>query len=171
MALDEVAHLAGVGIATVYRQFGDRAGLVRAAFNTYVTEEIEPLALAARAAPDPWQGLTEALSATVRTLGLHRRLLIVARETGAIAVETIERFMGPLREVLAAAQRRGQVRADLVVRDLAAMVVMALITDSPDTPEGANPQRYLALLLAGARPAEEPLPPLGTTGVGSTIAD
>lgn len=48
-SLEPVAERAGVGIATVHRPFGGREELVRAAFGTYVAEEVEPLAVAARA--------------------------------------------------------------------------------------------------------------------------
>ncbi|MFD0884415.1 TetR/AcrR family transcriptional regulator, partial [Streptosporangium algeriense] len=51
--LDEIARRAGVGIATVYRRFGDRDGVIRACFETYFAEEVEPHALAARRAADP----------------------------------------------------------------------------------------------------------------------
>ncbi|MFC7647422.1 TetR/AcrR family transcriptional regulator [Streptosporangium lutulentum] len=78
--LEEIARRAGVGIATVYRRFGDRDGVIRACFETYFTEEVEPLALAAREAADPRQGLAEALDAVIGTLAAHRSLLTAARE-------------------------------------------------------------------------------------------
>ncbi|MDP9866280.1 MULTISPECIES: TetR/AcrR family transcriptional regulator [Streptosporangium] len=162
--LEEIARRAGLGIATVYRRFGDRDGVIRAAFETYFAEEVEPLARAARTAADPRQGLATALAATVDTLAAHRRLLAAAREAGAFTVGLAERFVDPLGDVLTAAQRRGLIRTDLLVRDLAAIVVMALGTvhpgDDGGRPEedGADHRRYLALLLDGTRPSAEPLP-------------
>ncbi|ETK31376.1 TetR/AcrR family transcriptional regulator [Microbispora sp. ATCC PTA-5024] len=158
--LEEIARRAGVGIATVYRRFGDRDGLVRTAFQTYFAEEVEPLALAAPEERDPFRGLVRALTAAVDTLAAHRVLLAAAKESGALSVDIAERFMGPLGEVLAAAQRAGQVRGDLVVRDLAAIVVMALATARGGDPGRDDRRRYLALLLAGTRPSAEPLPRL-----------
>ncbi|MGV9378784.1 TetR/AcrR family transcriptional regulator [Nonomuraea sp. NPDC003707] len=158
LSLDEIARRAGIGIATVYRRFGDRDGVIRAAFQTYFAEEVEPLALAARDADDAGSALTEALAATVDTLAAHHGLLRAARESGAFTVDIAERFMGPLGAVLARAQREGRVRADLTVRDLAAIVVMALATVHPRDPEHADPRRYLALLLSGVRPSPDELP-------------
>jgi AcrR family transcriptional regulator len=162
--LDEVAARAGVGIATLYRLFGGRDGLVRAAFATLFEEEVEPVLHAARDAPDPWAALTRALSATVEALAGHKELLTLAHESGAVSVDIAERFLGPLGKILDAAQSAGAVRGDLVVRDLAAVVVMALATTKhkkagTNEASTADRRRYLALLLAGLRPSAEPLPP------------
>ncbi|WP_165970178.1 site-specific integrase [Nonomuraea terrae] len=63
--------------------------------------------------------------------------------------------------LLARAQRQGRVRADLVVRDLAAVVVMTLATVHPGGGAAADTRRCLALLLSGLRPSAEPLPATG----------
>ncbi|MFI6600353.1 TetR/AcrR family transcriptional regulator [Nonomuraea sp. NPDC050536] len=144
VSLEEVARRAGVGIATVYRRFGDRDTLVGAAFEAYFAEEIEPLAQAARQAADPWEGLCAALTATVATLATHRSLLAAARESHALSIDIALRFLAPLGEALTAAQRLGRARADLEPRDLAAIVIMALATD--------DHTRYLPLLLDAIRP-------------------
>jgi AcrR family transcriptional regulator len=168
VSLEEVARRAGVGIATLYRLFGGRDGLVREAFATFFVEEVEPLAQAARAAADPGDGLADALARTLDALAAHRVLLAVAHETGAISVDVAERYLLQLGDVLVAAQRAGRVRNDLVVRDLAAVVVMGLSVAHTDDPGGADRRRYLALLLAGMRPSEERLPPPASTRLTKT---
>ncbi|GAA3622513.1 TetR/AcrR family transcriptional regulator [Nonomuraea rosea] len=159
VSLDEIARHAGIGIATVYRRFGDRDGVIRAAFQTYFAEEVEPLVLATSGATDAGRALAEALSGTVDTLVTHHGLLKAARESGAFTVDIAERFIGPLGIVLDRAQRHGQVRADLVVRDLAAILVMVLATVHPSDPGHDDSRRYLALLLSGLRPSADELPP------------
>ena len=162
--LEEIARRAGVGIATLYRLFGGRDGLIREAFATFFVEEVEPLAQAARTADDPCDGLATALARTLDALAAHRVLLDVAQETSAVTVAVAERYLLQLGDVLEAAQRTGRVRPDLVVRDLAAVVVMALSTAHAGDPANADPHRYLALLMAGMRPAGEPLPPPAAKG-------
>ncbi|MET7338675.1 helix-turn-helix domain-containing protein [Nonomuraea sp. NPDC005650] len=158
VSLEEIARHAGIGSATVYRRFGDRDGVIRAAFQTYFAEEIEPLVLAARDADDAGRALTEALTAIVETLAAHHGLLRAAKGTGAVTVDIAARFMGPFGVVLARAKQRGEVRPDLIVRDLAAIVVMVLATMPPGDPECGDVRRYLALLLSSLRPSDEELP-------------
>ncbi|WP_043629114.1 TetR/AcrR family transcriptional regulator [Nonomuraea candida] len=157
-SLEEIARRAGIGSATLYRRFGDRDGVIKAAFETYFAEEVEPLVVAARDAADPGQALRRALTAAVDTLAAHHGLLKAARQAGAFTVDIAARFMGPLGAVLARAQQSGQVRGDLAVRDLAAIIVMALATAHPADPAHQDPRRYLALLLAGLRPSDDALP-------------
>jgi AcrR family transcriptional regulator len=160
LRLDDLAARAGVGVATVYRLFGNRDNLVRAAFETVIGEEIAPLAVTAKADPDPVAALRAALVGTLDRLVAHRALFRAAREAGGIRVDTAERFLRDLGEVLDAAQLAGGVRPDAVLRDLAAVLVMALATvHEDDDPEGADPRRYLALLLDGLRPGSAALPP------------
>lgn len=159
VSLEEVARRAEVGIATLYRLFGGRDGLVAAAFSTFFVEVLEPIGRTATRADDPWDGLAAALADTVDALATHRVLLHLAHEHGAITVEIAERYLSDLGEVLVAAQRAGSARSDLVVRDLAAVLVMALAGARAADP--ADRRRYLALLMAGMRPSAEPLPPPG----------
>jgi hypothetical protein len=65
--------------------------------------------------------------------------------------------------VLHRALAAGLVRPELVARDLAAVVVMALATVHDRDPVGADRRRYLALLLDGLRPAPTTLPPPSVT--------
>src|SRR4051794_16477177 len=53
---DEIARVAGVGAATVYRRFPQRADLVEALFEEEIAEVITQ-AQSAAAHPDPWLGL------------------------------------------------------------------------------------------------------------------
>jgi AcrR family transcriptional regulator len=158
VALEEIARRAEVGVATLYRLFGGREGLARAAFRTFFAEVVEPIARAATRADDPWDGLTTALAATVDAAAGHPVLLRVARDSDAITVDVAERFLADLGDVLVAAQRAGAARPDLVVQDLRAVLFMSLACARVEDP--ADRRRYLALLVAGMRPAADPLPPV-----------
>jgi len=162
--LDDLAARAGVGVATVYRLFGGRDGLVGAAFETMFDAEIEPLARAAREAPDPAAGLRELLDATLERIGAHRGLFQAARESGALGVDVVERYLRDLDEVLCAAQRAGAVRTDVGLRDVAALLVMLMAVARDGDPAGADRRRYLSLLLDGLRPGAPALPPPGPGG-------
>ena len=164
-AVDEVARRAGVGVATIYRRFAGRNGLIRAVLEQYFLDTIEPLVSAALQEPDPWQGLVTGLEATVITVAENTQLLLAARDAAVITMDLAGRFLEPLGAVLRRAQESGVARADLVVDDLPALVTMAVttVTQLPDGPGGpVSWRRYLALLLDGSRatPSNAPLPPL-----------
>ncbi|TDD32760.1 TetR/AcrR family transcriptional regulator [Nonomuraea terrae] len=74
-SLDDIARRAGIGIATVYRRFGDRDGVIRAALSAYVAETVEPRLRGARDGGDAGRALTEALAATVALLAARHGLL------------------------------------------------------------------------------------------------
>src|SRR4051812_42573932 len=69
--LEALAARAGVGVATVYRLFGGRDGLVKAAFEAMFASEVEPIARTARAEPEPLAGLRAALDGTLEKLAAH----------------------------------------------------------------------------------------------------
>lgn len=149
VSLEEIARRAGVGVATVYRRFGNRDGLVRA-----VVERAFRGGLAA-AAPtgDAWADLTGLLTAVVDAFAGHRVALGLAR--GLFDVAAIGRYLAVLDAPLQRARAAGVVRPELAARDLAAVVVMALaVTDAEEDGRG----RALALLLDGLRPGPPPLP-------------
>src|SRR3954447_4621805 len=169
--IDDLAARAGVGVATVYRLFGGRDGLVKAAFETVFGTEIEPIARAARAEPEPAAGLRAALGGTLEKLAAHRALFRAARGAGVVRVDVVESYLRDLDDVLGAAQHAGAVRLDVGVRDLAAMLVMALAVGHEHEPDGADRHRYLALLLDGVRPGAAPLPAPSTVGWRPQVAD
>lgn len=156
VSLAEVARRAGVGVATVYRRFRNRDQLVRAVFAQMFTTEIEPAAAAET--DDPWRDLVTTLSTTVHALAQHRVVLSLAREAGAVDVNTIDRYLRSMDRILSRARDAGLVRPELQARDLAAVVVMVLATAHDGDPDSADLHRYLALLIDGLRPSASTLP-------------
>lgn len=163
VSLEEVARRASVGVATVYRRFGNRDRLVRAVFEHMFTTEIEPAT--ATETDDPWHDLVTTLKATVDAAAAHRVLLTLAREAAAIDVDTLDRYLRSMDRLLRRARDAGLVRPELEARDLAAVVVMALATAHHGQPEGPDLRRYFALLVDGLRPAPTTLPPPSTYNI------
>jgi AcrR family transcriptional regulator len=156
VTLDDVAKRAGVGVATVYRRFRNRDQLVRAVFEHILATVIEPITTVET--DDPWRDLTGALEATVELVAGRQVVLALARETDAIDVNSLQRYIKAADRLVGRAIDAGVVRPDLLGRDLAAVIVMALATAHPGDPEGADRKRYLALLVDGLRPAPADLP-------------
>ena len=156
VTLEEVARRAHVGVATIYRRFGNRDQLVRAVFEHLITTEIEPATRVET--DDPWHDLVTSLEATVDVLAGRQVVLGLARETDAVGVEILHRYTRSMQRLLHRAASAQLVRPELEARDLAAVVVMALATVHPDDPDGADRRRYLTLLLDGLRPSPVALP-------------
>jgi AcrR family transcriptional regulator len=161
VGLEEVARRAGVGVATLYRRFRSRDQLVRAVFAHVFATEIQPAVAAGTG--DPWRDLASTLEATVESVAAHRVMIRLAHEVGAVDVDVVATYLSSMDRVLRRAADAGLVRPELVARDLAAVVVMALATVHDRDEAGADRRRYLALLLDGMRPAPTPLPPLGAS--------
>jgi AcrR family transcriptional regulator len=156
VTLDEVARYAGVSAATLYRRFGNRDQLVRAVFEQLVTTELEPAADVQT--DDPWQDLVTSIEASLDVLAGRQVVVGLARDTRAVDVENLHRYTRSFERLLQRAVGAGLVRPELQVRDLAAVMVMALATVHPQDPDGADRNRYLALLLEGMRPSPRTLP-------------
>ncbi|MFC9652759.1 MULTISPECIES: TetR/AcrR family transcriptional regulator [unclassified Streptomyces] len=177
-SLDEIARRAGVGNATLYRHFPDRAALIEAVFRESLGDT-QRAGEEARLSDDAWAGLTTYLSSIFAGLAADRGANDLMT-TGVRGVPSLEALHAENREtiglLLARAQRQGTMRRDVTTEDLlfslAALgrAVPALTTTAPDAW-----RRYLALLLDGLRaaPAAVPLPapPLTLDELGSVLHD
>lgn len=155
VSLEEIARRAGVGVATVYRRFGNRDGLVRAVVARAFTDGVSGVAPAG----DAWADLAGTVTAIVDAFAAHRVALSLSR--GLFDVAAIDTYLATLDAPLQRARAAGAVRDELTARDVAAVVLMALaVTYAGDGERPAERRRYLALLLDGMRPAPTPLPPV-----------
>ena len=155
VTLDEVARRAGVGVATVYRRFGNRDQLLRAVVEHVLAVEVEPVAEVET--DDPWRDLAATLEASVAAVAGHRKVVALAHATGGLDVDVVDRYLRRLDRLLVRARAAGLVRPELEPRDVAMSVVMVLATVR-DGHRAGDWRRYLALLLDGMRPAPTPLP-------------
>src|SRR3954469_12512610 len=120
VGLDEIAHRAGVGVATAYRRFPDKDELIDALF----AERVDTLVAVAErglAEEDPWQGVVTFMEGAVALHASDRALkeLVFHGSGGPARVAHVRGRMAPLaREILRRAQTAGVVRADVVVTDL-----------------------------------------------------
>ncbi|KQU70903.1 hypothetical protein ASC58_03890 [Phycicoccus sp. Root101] len=175
--LTEVAARAGVGIATLYRRFPDRADLVAEAFDDAL-RQYEASADLALTDDDPWAGfvgLVERMAALqaenrgfthlIQSVPLGRGSSTAARgssgrrELGSSGRR--ERGYRTVVEVIDRAKSSGVLRADFSPEDLPVLtfaVAGVIETTRDDLPEAWR--RHVALFLDACRPiAATPLPP------------
>lgn len=150
--LNDVAHHAGVGVATVYRRFSDKEELVDALFDDMV-ETVDRYLREALAEPDAWFGLITALEKTCEVQAFDRGLREVMLGTGRGPQrqrQMRDRVAPSVDALVARAQEQGKLRSDLVPPDFAILQMMVgAVTDHTGQPELWR--RYLAILIDGLR--------------------
>jgi AcrR family transcriptional regulator len=152
--LDEIAHLAGTGNATLYRRFPTRADLLAAVFAERMVEHLRAVE-AGLADPDPWNGF----ASYVRTVGAMQ-----ARDRGIADLVTMELSSAPEIEHLRSrayeglvrlaerARSAGVLRADFSTEDVVVLLMAnaGLIERSAGVAADAS-ARLIHVLLDGFR--------------------
>jgi AcrR family transcriptional regulator len=166
--LDEIARRAGVGNATVYRNFPDRDALVR----EVVCSVMDRTALAAEVALEETGDAFEALSRFVHAAADERisalcPMIQSAFDKNHPDLEAArERLEEQTAAIMERAQRAGQLRDDVSVGDL--MLAVSQLSRPPAGTQCAGVDRFLRrhlqLLLDGLRaPARSELPGTSVT--------
>jgi AcrR family transcriptional regulator len=161
--LDDVARHAGVGVATVYRRFPDKAALADALFEERI-DTLAALATEAHEAEDPWEGLVSFMLTATEMLttdkGL-RQLLMFASHGHERVGYARDRMRPAIGKLVERAQAAGQVRPDLGATDIPVLEFMLGAT--AEYARDVRPdiwRRYLTLLLDALRPARTTWTPL-----------
>ena len=164
-SLEEIAALAGVGIATLYRHFPRRDDLVAAVFQQIVDDELAPL-LTVEPATSPVDALRLVLERMLALIATEQGLLIAAGNSAAVTEQVVETIRPQLGALLERAQAARQVRRDLSQDDLVPLVVMFISTVAGAEAGSNNWARYLALVFdALTTPSPTRLPhPTGRAG-------
>ena len=154
-SLEDVARRAGVGIGTLYRHFPNRHALMSAVFEDAVSD----LLARSRALlddPHPCPALVAWLRAIITHAGEYRGLSQALMSASHDDSSALARCSTPMRdagrELLARAQRVGDVRGDVSIGDLMQLTnaIALAAEESPDDPSLAD--RLLTLTLRGLRP-------------------
>jgi AcrR family transcriptional regulator len=158
--VEAVARRAGVGERTLYRRFPAKAGLVRAALDQSIAENLTPAIDTARAADDPLHGLTRLIEAAISLGAREHNLLAAAHRAGSLTSDISVSLNEALGDLVREGQRVGRIRADLVANDLPRLVAMLYSGLSTMDPDSGGWRRYVALVVDAISVDErQPLPP------------
>jgi AcrR family transcriptional regulator len=152
--LDEIARRAGVGAGTLYRHFPTREALLEAV----VQQRLQELLDAARARRDAEHAgvaLFEFIELLIAQAGPKRDLVDALTGAGvdirARLAETAAQLRAELDALLTRAQRAHDVRADVTVADLMALISGILRSQHAGQDEPADAARALAIVRDGMR--------------------
>jgi AcrR family transcriptional regulator len=148
--IDDIAREAGVAVGTIYHHFGSKDALLEA----IVQDRFQRMAghigsLLSEA--DAWTGVEQMVHYVAERQVNDRALKEVIlsqpalREVSAAGMREV--LLPAMARALDRAQAAGQVRADIVARDL--LLLLAGLPGS--AAEAADRQRYLEIILAGLR--------------------
>ncbi len=161
VTLNDIAHHAGVGVATVYRRFPDKDELVEGLFEQRFAD-LEALAETALADPDPWHGLIGFLEGSSEFQSADRGLaeLFFGPQLSLRRISRIRERLAPMgEELVRRAQQAGSLRPDISTSDIP--IVQLMMGSLIDASRDVDPElwrRYLGIMLRGlsARPDDEP---------------
>jgi AcrR family transcriptional regulator len=144
ISMAEVSRRAGVGMATLYRNFPGRRELLEALY----TEEVDAVCAAAAGAPDLAAWLRSFFAFSTAKRHIAAELLTHVAGTDPVFDDNRTRVLASGRPLLEAAQRRGAIRADLTLEQVLDMVI-AIARIQGDT---GYVEPILDTALAGLRP-------------------
>lgn len=154
VTLNDIAHHAGVGVATAYRRFANKEEVIDALFE----QRLQDVAAVARDAlddPDAWHGLVTFLERSLEMQFGDRGLtqIMNSPSLGNARVADARDRIAPLIEALVErAKQSGAVRPDLDQTDLIFVQLgLSAIIDSSRTVEPDLYRRYLDIFLDGIR--------------------
>ncbi len=150
--LDEIARLAQVGNATLYRHFPTRCALVAAVFADTLGRVIDA-ASQALDDPDPWRAFAGHVRFLARLQAADRGLadLLITDVTGAPELEQLRsRALRDFTRIAGRARVSGALRADFTPEDLVLLLMAnaGLVERTTDTAPTAW-QRFIDLALDG----------------------
>ncbi len=162
VSVDDITHVAGVGMGTLYRHFPTKEELIDAVLED-AFDDLVQLAEEAVAAKDAWAGFAVFLEQALAQHAANRGLkdVLASHQQGRDRAQAMrERIRPLLRQMIERAQGQGTLRADVTAEDIPLVfwtggrVIETTGAVAPD-----YWRRYLGLLLDGLRAeAATPLP-------------
>ncbi len=159
--LQTIAATAGVGPATLFRNFADKEELVLAALNRQLRLKVDPVIDEALAGPDAAAGLFHVIDALMGVASEDANLLdAVAGRRGLLTGITGE-LIESLAVLLGRGQGQGNLRSDISMTDLIRLLAMLICVVDTMEPASDAWRRPVALIEDAIRTerTHRPLPP------------
>ncbi|MCX2934570.1 helix-turn-helix domain containing protein [Mycobacterium sp. CVI_P3] len=149
--LSQIATVAGVADATLYRHFPNRQALAAAVYASVFDAEVKPAILALADAPP--EAFIDVLALLEDVMFAQRPLIATLDDLASVTTELILRDRELLEEFVARSQERGNLRTDFTAEEVATFV--AMITTASVAMDQPKPlrRRYLALMVDALSPA------------------
>ncbi|WOH19059.1 helix-turn-helix domain-containing protein [Paenarthrobacter sp. GOM3] len=171
--LQTIAATAGVGPATLFRNFSDKEQLVLAALSRQLRQHVDPVATAALDGMDAAEGLINVIDAVMQVASEDANLLDAVAGRRVLLMGITGGLIGSMATLLERGQGQGSLRRDITIEDmvrLVAMLIGAVDTMEPGSEAWKRPVALIEDAIRTERPAR-PLPEQsGIPGVTFTDA-
>jgi len=164
VGMEEIAHVAGVGVGTVYRHFPTKDDLISALVHDHFTR-LAARAEAALEEDEPWPAFCEFMRWSARESAGNKALSEFAGsapQEGELEAEK-SGLADATEKLMRKAQRAGGMRKDLVLEDVPTLLcgLGAITAAHEDSIAAQNWERFIELALDGMRatPGNHRLPP------------
>jgi AcrR family transcriptional regulator len=151
LSLTEVARLAGVGPATLYRRFPNKDELIRAVFAHAVVEYMGTVVPQAVNEQDAWSGLVTLLRGLVEGARNIDHLHDAVHDLRPIAEDIHHEIREATAELLAKAKHTKQVRADVSADDFVWLTSVLLTTACERKSNAESIDHHLTIILDGLK--------------------
>ncbi|MGY4541646.1 AcrR family transcriptional regulator [Arthrobacter sp. UYNi723] len=159
--LQTIALTAGVGPATLFRNFADKEELVLAALNRQLRESVDPVMADALADIDATAGLLRVLEAIMAAASADANLLGAVAGRRELLTGITGSLMDSMSVLLGRGQGQGTLRSDISMTDM--FRLLAMLIGVVDTMEpGSDAWRRPLALIEDAIRIERPQRPLPT---------
>ncbi|WP_426227297.1 TetR/AcrR family transcriptional regulator [Pseudarthrobacter sp. DSP2-3-2b1] len=157
--LQTIATTAGVGPATLFRNFADKEELVLAALNRQLRETVDPVIVDALADIDPATGLMRVIEAIMAAASDNANLLGAVAGRRELLTGITGSLIDSISVLLSRGQGQGTLRPDISMTDL--FRLLAMLIGVVDTMEpGSDAWRRPVALIEDAIRSERPSRPL-----------
>ncbi|GAA2871487.1 TetR/AcrR family transcriptional regulator [Paenarthrobacter ilicis] len=157
--LQTIAATAGVGPATLFRNFSDKEQLVLAALSRQLRQNVDPVAEAALDGMDAAEGLINVIDAVMQVASEDANLLDAVAGRRGLLIGITRGIIGSIDTLLQRGQGQGSLRRDITIEDMVRLI--AMLIGAVDTMEpGSEAWKRPVALVEDAIRTERPSRPL-----------
>ncbi|MFF1829126.1 TetR/AcrR family transcriptional regulator [Paenarthrobacter sp. NPDC058040] len=157
--LQTIAATAGVGPATLFRNFSDKEQLVLSALSRELRQHADPVAQEALDGMDAAEGLIKLIDAVMRVASDEANLLSAVAGRRGLLVGITRGLIDTMATLLERGQGQGSLRRDITIEDMVRLVAMLIGAVDTMEPGSEAWKRPLALVEDAIR-TERPSRPL-----------
>lgn len=147
VSLQTIAKQAGVGVATLFRNFADKDELILAVLSEEISSRVDPLMERALADENPVRGMMYIVNGVMGIASREANMMSAVGVRRQILAGISTPMVGTLFELLKQAQTRSLIRPELGAGDLVVLLAM-ILSAVESTPRNSRSWKRFALLLA-----------------------